>query len=223
MTSRISRVSTISPTNRMEAFSDGVFGIAITLLVLEIRVPNPAMGPVPHSLAMSLLVNWPAYLAYLISFVTVGIYWVNHHYLVRLFRGTDHALNLLNLFLLMWICLLPFPTAVLSEYMLTPHEQRLAVMLYIGGLLAPALAWDLMWVYATWGGRLVDPELEPEFVRFLSWQYAISAVVYPAALLVAWWNYLAGLLVCVLITTLYLFPSRTPVYREKATAGAGPA
>ena len=208
-----SRSSPTSPTGRMEAFSDGVFGIAITLLVLEIRVPNPALGPVPHSLATSLLQNWPAYLGYVISFVTVGIYWVNHHALIRLFRGTDHVLNLLNLFLLMWICFLPFPTAVLSEYMLAPNEQRLAVMLYIGSLLAPALAWYFMWLYAAWGNRLLDPELDPSYVRFLTRQYAISAVIYPTALVIAWWSYQAALVVAILITVMYLFPPKPPVYR----------
>jgi uncharacterized membrane protein len=137
---RTRKVTALS-SSRLEAFSDGVFAIAITLLILEIKVPNPAQGPIPRPLEQSLLMNWPAYLGYIVSFIMIGIYWVNHHYLLRLFRGTSHMLNLLNLHLLMWICVIPFPTAILSEYMEVPGAQRLAVMLYIGSLFAPAVAW----------------------------------------------------------------------------------
>lgn len=85
-------------TNRLEAFSDGVFAVAITLLVLEIKVPHPATGGEHVPLADALLAQWTAYLGYIVSFVMIGIYWVNHHYIFRFYRETNHVFNLLNIF-----------------------------------------------------------------------------------------------------------------------------
>jgi uncharacterized membrane protein len=88
-------------TQRLEAFSDGVFAIAITLLILEIRVPHVGEGAEQTSLATALFQLWPSYGAYLLSFVMIGIYWVYHHYFMRLFKRTDHNFNLLHIFFLM--------------------------------------------------------------------------------------------------------------------------
>jgi uncharacterized membrane protein len=94
-------------TERIEAFSDGVFAIAITLLVLEIKIPHLQGG---SNLFSSLLGLWPAYFGYVLSFVMIGIYWASHHYIFKLFRKTNHALNLLNLLFLLFIAFLPLPT-----------------------------------------------------------------------------------------------------------------
>src|SRR5437879_4061159 len=82
-------------TGRIEAFSDGVFAIAITLLILEIKVPR-AEGSKAADLSSSLLSLWPSYFAYALSFITIGIYWARHHYIFKLYDRTDHGLNLLN-------------------------------------------------------------------------------------------------------------------------------
>ena len=95
-------------TNRLEAFSDGVLAVAITLLVLDIRVPDPGSGG--HSLAHNLLHAWPNYAAYVTSFITIGIIWVNHHAMIGRLREADHTILVLNLFLLLSIGLLPFAT-----------------------------------------------------------------------------------------------------------------
>ncbi len=105
-----------SETTRLEAFSDGVFAIAITLLILEIKVPA---GPETqdHGLWRALLERWPSYVGYVISFATIGIMWVNHHALFKYIRRVDRALLLANLLLLMTISFLPYPTAVLAEHL----------------------------------------------------------------------------------------------------------
>src|SRR5919199_4576031 len=134
-------------TNRLEAFSDGVFAIAITLLILEIHLPTQADAP-HESVAASLLAIWPSYFAYIFSFVTVGIYWVNHHYIFKIYQKTNHVFNLLNVFFLMCISFLPFPTEVLGSHLLDVNEQRTTISFYVFGLLLPALSWFLLWLYA---------------------------------------------------------------------------
>src|ERR1700719_738466 len=100
-----------SETSRIEAFSDGVFAIAITLLILEIKVPHRNQGP----LAAGLIDQWPSYVAYLLSFFFVGIIWLNHHRMFTLIKKSDDGLMLLNLLLLLGVSVVPFPTAVLAE------------------------------------------------------------------------------------------------------------
>src|SRR5258708_13308785 len=106
-------------TTRVQAFSDGVFAIAITLLILEIKVPRPASPSEPFSLLQSLLGLSPSYFAYVLSFVTIGIYWARHHSIFMLYQRADYVFKLLNLLFLICISFLPFPTHVLAPS-LTP-------------------------------------------------------------------------------------------------------
>src|SRR2546421_564532 len=101
-------------TNRLEAFSDGVFAIAITLLVLDIHVPQPGPG---SELAHQLGAQWPSYAAYAVSFLTIGIIWINHHAMIRRLRAIDHGIMTWNLLLLLCVGILPFTTALLSPYL----------------------------------------------------------------------------------------------------------
>src|ERR1700761_4552740 len=101
---RLDPAGTERGTERVEAFSDGVFAIAITLLILEVKVPHPPGTTI--NLLRELLRLWPSYFALVLSFVMIGIYWANHHYVFKLFERTDHSLNLLNLLLLLCISFL---------------------------------------------------------------------------------------------------------------------
>jgi uncharacterized membrane protein len=200
-------------TARLEAFSDGVFAIAITLLILEIKIPHQAAGENHLSLAAALAAQWTAYLGYIVSFVMIGIYWVNHHYIFRFYTGTNHVFNLLNIFFLMTISFLPFPTAVLSDYLESAGDERTAVILYAFGLLLPSFAFLLMWLYASRNYRLIDRRIEPSFIRFLAFQLAGSVMIYAIAIIVAWQNYKIGLAICLGLTLLYLLPSKEPNLR----------
>ena len=117
MTDLIDAESGHSTTSRLEAFSDGVFAIAITLLILEVKVPHAGTG---ESLRTALLRLWPSYLGYVISFVTLGIMWTNHHAMFTYIRRTDRYFLIVHVFFLMCISFLPFPTAVLAEYFERP-------------------------------------------------------------------------------------------------------
>jgi uncharacterized membrane protein len=112
---------------RLEAFSDGVIAVAITLLVLQIAVPSDLHG---HSLAHALLANWSHYAAYVVSFMTIGIIWINHHAMISRLSRVDHTIMVLNLFLLMTIAVLPFATDLIATYLRQPSGRSTAACIY---------------------------------------------------------------------------------------------
>ncbi|MGO9902746.1 MAG: TMEM175 family protein [Solirubrobacteraceae bacterium] len=131
-------VGGVVSTGRLESFSDGVIAVAITLLVLNLSVPAP--GYRHHSLAYNLASNWSSYVAYVISFATIGIIWINHHAAIGRLRQADRAILALNLLLLMSIGVLPFTTNLLARYVGHARGERLAAFLYSASLLVMALA-----------------------------------------------------------------------------------
>lgn len=118
--------------SRIEAFSDGVIAVAITLLVLDLRVPEPDGA---SSLGRGLADLWPNYLAYVISFVAIGILWINHHTMLRRLVGVDHSILVWNLLLLMCIVVLPFTTSLMATYLDEPSGGHLAAVVYAGSFL----------------------------------------------------------------------------------------
>ena len=141
-------------TERVEAFSDGVFGIAMTLLVIEIKVPSHELVAA-NGLARSLAALWPSYLAFVTSFVTILVIWVHHHWIFALIRRNDRPFLYWNGLLLLFVTFVPFPTALLAEYLLHP-EARVAANLYTGTFLAISLAFDMLWRHAS--TRLLSPD-----------------------------------------------------------------
>jgi uncharacterized membrane protein len=122
-------------TTRLEAFSDGVIAVAITLLVLNVDLPELKPG---QSLASGLIGQWQVYVAYVTSFLTIGIIWVNHHVMIGRLRETDRMILFLNLLLLMSIGILPFATRLMAFYLKQPHGQHLAMAVYSGAFLVMA-------------------------------------------------------------------------------------
>jgi len=168
-------------------------------------------------LLQALLDLWPSYFAYVLSFVTIGIYWARHHYIFMLYQKTDHVFKLLNLLFLMWISFLPFPTDVLATYLSDsahhdPLTQQTAVTFYAIGLFLPAVSWTLVWLYASGKRRLVDRRLEEGFVRRVTTVYVGTVVLYGCAILVSLVDFRLCLAVCVGLTLVYLLPPKPPVY-----------
>jgi uncharacterized membrane protein len=129
-------------TSRLEAFSDGVIAVAITLLVLNIQVPvvHPHGPPGEcHTLGCALARQWPVYAAFVTSFLTIGIIWINHHVMIRRLREPDHMILFLNLLLLMSIAVLPFATSLMATYLKQSSGQHLAAAIYSGALLVMAV------------------------------------------------------------------------------------
>ncbi|HEX3977297.1 MAG TPA: TMEM175 family protein [Solirubrobacteraceae bacterium] len=126
-------------TNRLESFSDGVIAVAITLLVLAI-VPPPVATTADHSLIYELGKDWPHYAAYVISFLAIGIIWINHHAMIQRLERADHSILILNLILLMTIGILPFATDLMATYLPADHGQKLAAGIYGGSFLLMSIA-----------------------------------------------------------------------------------
>jgi len=201
-------------TQRIEAFSDGVFAIAITLLVLEIKVPHLHDS---SSLWSGLADLWSSYFGYVFSFIMIGVYWANHHHIFHLYKKSDHYFVLLNVFFLMCISFLPFPTAVLAEYISNEQQRQTAMTFYAFGLLLPAISWLLMWLYATRNHRLVDPTLSPAFISKTTRLFLFSNAFYFAAILISLWNGIAGLIVCTSLTLIFIQAPPEPVYIDENT------
>jgi uncharacterized membrane protein len=176
---------------RLEAFSDGVLAIAITLLVIELRPPQlePGEGP-----AQALWQQWPSYLAYLVSFVTIGVIWLNHHWILDQVVQVDGPLLVLNLNMLLWAALLPFPTAVLAEHLGAGGEvARTAAALYSGVLVLLALAGTALFAWVLHDDRL--HRLPPVLVRAIRRRFLVGLAIYGVAFALSWVSPLLALAV----------------------------
>jgi uncharacterized membrane protein len=200
-------------TQRLEAFSDGVFAIAITLLILEIKVPG-AEDLRRQSLSHYLLQQWPKYFAYVFSFVNIGIYWANHHYLFNFFKKTDHILNILNILFLMSISFLPYPTGILGDYIMDPQQRGTAIALFSGAIYIPAIFWNMFWIYGSQKGKLVDSRLSPAFIKKLTRQYLLSNASYLLVFIISLFLPVTAMILGIGITFLYLLPPRKPEYNN---------
>ena len=150
-------------TGRIEAFSDGVIAVAITLLILDIHVPDVQTG-----LLQALLSQWPNYLGYVTSFLVIIIFWANHHNMFRHIYQVDYALLLINAFFLMCIAFIPFATALLTKYITSPTNQHTAAIVYGATLLLNGILFNAIWWYAVWKRRLVRRDLVWSAGRLLS-------------------------------------------------------
>jgi uncharacterized membrane protein len=167
-------------TVRIEAFSDGVFAIAITLLVLGITVPRTRDLAAGGSLGGLLLKMWPQYLAFVTSFITILAQWVNHHRIFSFIQRTDHPFLYWNGTLLLFVTFMPFPTALLAEYLL--HSQaRVAGAVYAGTYVGIAFAFKGMWHHASKNGRLLAQNVDDKEIRQISLQYRYGPPFYLAA------------------------------------------
>ena len=192
--------------SRLEAFSDGVFAVAITLLALDLTVA----GPAGHgSLTDQLQEKWPAFLAYLISFFMIGIVWVNHHVLVRSIIKPDRTLLFLNLVLLLFVVLIPFATAIVADYF-SRHDwnTQVAMMIYGGVFLGMSIGFGAIFEWTLHGQRVhrpLPPERHwPARVRFVG-----GGLVYVAAIVIALFNDVASFVLIAAVAVYYIF-ERTP-------------
>jgi uncharacterized membrane protein len=185
------------PTNRLEAFADGVFAIAATLLVLEIQLPGEDVGQGLRDL-------WPSYFAYGLSFLSIGIMWVNHHVVLSFTREADRAFLFINLFLLMGIAFVPFPTALYAEHL--GHEgAREAALAYGLTFVVIAIFFQFFWQYAR--RRLLHPDADRREVSGINRSYWPGVPMYVAATLVALVSPTAALAVFAAIALVYVSAS----------------
>ncbi len=198
-----SRLDIPLPPHRLEAFSDGVFAIACTLLVLDLKVPELAAVVTSRGgLWGALAAQWPKLLAYLISFGIVGFYWVGHHLMMHFVRQVDRRFLFLNILFLLLVAFMPYPAAVLGTY----GAERAATTLYGGTLTTIGLVYVALWRYASDHHRLVDPALPWPLIRRVSRVIAAAPVFYAAAVLVGFVSPRASMVVYLLVPLAYLVP-----------------
>jgi uncharacterized membrane protein len=209
-----------SETARTEAFSDGVFAIVITLLILEIKVPPPASipaGMVAHELPHRLRELFPVFITYILSFAIVGTFWVAHHNIFKLIRRTDRMFMWINLALLMCVAFVPFPTALIGEYL----DQPIAVVIYGATLTASSLMLLWMWTYATADHLLVDPELAPSLIKRVRGQMLLAPPVYLTAMALAYVNVWLSFLIFAGLQVHYMLPGQIDRHLKPTAAHAG--
>jgi uncharacterized membrane protein len=202
--------------SRLEAFSDGVFAVAITLLALNLVVAGPGHGHLIDQLGS----HWPSFVAYLISFLSIGIIWVNHHALIRSVKAVDRTLLFANLVLLLFVVLIPFTTATAAEYLRVSAsysgDAKVAVALYAAVFLGMSAGFGLIFEWTLHGDRVFQP-VPPERRWAARLRFVGGAAVYVVALVLALFSPYAAFALMGLVAVYYI-AERTP---SAAAGGEG--
>lgn len=187
--------------SRLEAFSDGVFAVAITLLALDLAVTGPGHGSLPRLLAQ----HWPSFVAYAISFFTIGIIWVNHHALVSAIAVVNRTLLFLNLLLLAFVVAIPFATATMASY-LRADGQNAHVAMALYGAVFEAMSLGFVAIFE-WSlrGEHRHQQVPAQARRSARWRFSAGAVAYLAAIAVAFVSATAALIIIGLVAVYYIF------------------
>jgi TMEM175 potassium channel family protein len=188
------------PANRVEALSDGIFAIAMTILVLEVHVPELASSA---DLGAALARLWPKLASYVLSFLLLGTLWVGHHFQFHYIRRTDRTLLWLNIGFLMCISFLPFCTSVVGSY----PQEPLGIRIYGGTLMLAGILLYAHWAYATRRRRLCHASLEESVVRSIKNRIAVGLCVYAAAIGASFLSTTMSLLIFAAMPLAYLMPT----------------
>jgi uncharacterized membrane protein len=204
-------------TGRVEAFSDGVFAIAITLLVLTLHVPDIRLHASVAGLAHDLGAQWPSYLAFVTSFATILIMWTHHHAIFKMLQRADLRLLVANGLLLLHVPVVPFPTALVATYLLTPGAP-LAAAVYAATFALGTITYNLLWWSAVHGSRLLRPEFAEQGVKAFRLDYLLGFPPYLVAVAVAFWNAYVSVAICFGLWILWARTARgrTPTAKEHA-------
>jgi len=191
-------------TNRLEAFADGVFAIAATLLILNVDAQvGEGSGAVGHRL----LAIWPSYIAYAVSFVTIGIIWSNHHTVMAQLGRVNRVFLLQNVFLLMCVAFLPFPTRLVAEHLRDRHDLQPAALAYGATMTVMSVFYVTLWLYAARGRRLLRNDSDPRTVSGITRSYLPGSPLYLTATLVALASPLASVALYGAIALFYVIES----------------
>ena len=186
-------------TGRLEAFSDGIFAFAITLLVLGLRDPALTGG---SNLVSGLVQEWPAFFAFFTSFLTILIMWVNHHNMFNYIRRIDTRFMFLNGFLLMAVTLTPFTTMLVGDH-ITGGDATTAAVVYSGVFVLLAVAWNFLWRHASNGHRLLSANVTDEHLRKVDRDYNLGLALYIIVFALAFVNGFAGILGVLLLAVFW--------------------
>jgi uncharacterized membrane protein len=183
-------------TGRLESFSDGVFAVAITLLVFNLQVPHLPAGAISvPALGSALFKQWPSYITFITSFATILIMWASHHGLFKLVYRADTPFLFANGLLLLLVTVVPFPTSLVAQYLSTP-AAALVCAVYAGVFVVINVAYNLLWWAARRQRRLLNPAVTPRQVKRLTRHILLGLPVYGLATLLAFWNAYVSLGLC---------------------------
>jgi uncharacterized membrane protein len=186
------------PTSRLEAFSDGVFAIAVTILVLAFAIPKGGA-----SLSHELLHQWPSYIAYAVSFLTIGIMWVNHHDVMTQIGHADRTFLFLTIGLLMCVAFVPYPTAIVAEFV-RGGDRQTAALFYGITLTTTAIFFNALWRYAAWNNRLIAEDADPSVVAGITRSFRPGVPMYAGSTLAALVSPVASLALFAAIALFYV-------------------
>jgi uncharacterized membrane protein len=189
----------VMTTGRLETFSDCVFAFAATLLILSVHVTGTPLGN-------AIFHAWPSLAGYAVSFLSIGVMWVNHHTLMHQIARVDRVLLMVNTVFLLFIAFVPFPTQLLAEH-LRGADARAAALFYGATLTVIAFLFNILWFYAAIGGRLLEENADPLWVRGITLSYIPGPWVYLAATLIAFASPLASAILFAAIAAFYMIES----------------
>jgi uncharacterized membrane protein len=185
-------------TARLEAFSDGVFAVAITLLILEINVPGG------EHLWHQLKEEWPSFASFFVSFWVIGIIWVNHHGLLDHLKRTDRQVLYLNLLVLMTVVFIPFSTALMAEHLKSGADERVAAIVYALAFFAMGIAFNFFWTYVIKHRRELGVEIPDEEIRRTSISFMIGSPIYAVAVITAFISPAVVLIIVAAVAVYYM-------------------
>ena len=195
-------------TSRTEAFSDGVFAVAITLLVLNIKVPEVIISDDQLRSFFSQQKEWLPLFAFVTSFATIGVMWLNHHRMFTYIKRIDNMLLSLNLLLLLIIVFIPYPTALIALSLLDPTIRTPAVIYTVTSFLM-ALGYNFVWRYASHNNRLIAKDADQRGVDAITRQYRYGPLVYLVVVILAFIYPPASIIACLLLAVFFAIPGRT--------------
>lgn len=210
---------------RLEGFSDAVFAIALTLLIVEIKVPGSPEGPQGYTnLVRAMAEQWREHLALLLCYLVIGAYWLQHHYSGRIYARSDHWFGAINLLFLLAIVAVPYPIRIWAFHLGTEFEP-LASVVFTAGVALIACAWMGKWFYGLGGRRTMDERLSADFLRQMTCRYGATALIQLAAVPVSTFAPRAGVAATLLCVVFFLLPQPKPRYHpgEAPAAAAGEA
>jgi uncharacterized membrane protein len=198
---------------RIEAFSDGVFAIAITLLVLELKVPPAASVHSVSDLWNGLFHLWPSYFAFTLSFGILLVSWVNHHYLFNILDKSSRPFLYANGFLLFTITFMPFPTALLAEYISTDYEKP-AIAFYCFGGVVNSIGWNLLLHTLNKPQKLIRSEVSINLVNSIKRSTQFGFIIYSFATIISFWLPVTALIINLLLWIVWISLSITAKSNE---------
>lgn len=198
--------------SRFEGFSDAVFAIALTLLIVEIKVPGSPDGPRGYSDLISAIADqWREHLALILCYVVIGAYWLQHHYSGRIYRKSDHWFSAINLLFLLAIVAIPYPIRAWCFHLGTRIESAGSMML-VGGLALTACTWMAKWYYGMAGRRVMDERLAPDFLKQMTRRYGSATLAQVVAVPITNAAPRLGVAIALLCVAFFLLPQPKPRY-----------